>query len=92
MTNTNTISEFRTTLASMQATELLGKETDNKKRLDDFYKAIETAKEALDAILEDWDICVNCKINPIDHKESGLCSECLDELQLIPSDSDLLGW
>ena len=91
MTN-STIKHFRRTLVNMQSTELLGRETDNTKRLDDFYKAIETAKEALDAILNNWDLCINCKTNPIDHKESGFCSECLDELQLIPSDSDLLGW
>jgi len=52
---TDTIKDFRVTLASMQATTLLGRESDNKKRLDDFYSAIESAKEALDAILQGWD-------------------------------------
>ena len=53
---TETIARFRADLASMQATELLGRETDNKKRLDDFYIAVENAKDALDAILQEWDI------------------------------------
>ena len=54
MTN-STIKDFRATLASMQATPLLGQETNNLKRLSDFYKALENAKDALDAILEAWD-------------------------------------
>ena len=51
----DTIEYFRTLLVNMQSTELLGRETDNKKRLDDFYKSVEAAKEALDAILQGWD-------------------------------------
>jgi len=39
----------------MQSSLALPNETDNKKRLDDFYTAIESPKEALDAILQGWD-------------------------------------
>ena len=73
------ISEYHKTLVSIQATELRI-DPIFKKREDDFYKAIETAKEALLAILEEWDICINCHLNLIYDKETNLCCECFDEL------------
>ena len=79
MSTKTEISEIRRTLASIQATELKI-EPVFRKREDDFYKAIETAKEELDAILEEWDICINCHLNPIYDKEANLCCECFDEL------------
>ena len=53
MTTTKTELTLRE-LISIQATDL-SNETDNKVRLNQFYRDIESAKEQLTAILEGWD-------------------------------------
>jgi len=48
----NELEEIRRNLVSLQSTVIYSV---NKKRLDDFYKAIETAKEAIDGLIQGWD-------------------------------------
>ena len=57
MTTTKTELTLRE-LISIQATDL-SNETDNKVRLNQFYRDIESAKEQLTAILEGWDEEIN---------------------------------
>lgn len=50
------LEEIYDNLVSLQAEYTLYNESDNKKRLNAFFMAIEDAKEQLKAIIQNWDI------------------------------------